>query len=393
VQAQIPIHFLEPSANLAREHFINSKLRKIDDRKYSEIETEEIKKQLKSIREVTLKDLKGNVKKLTGLLKERGINTFYANTASDAASHIQKILTQSNLNSVCINNSSVIKEVISKINDDIELIDTYHASYKEIDDLIHLNFWEVPQILEDQIWQSFDISKIKYKESLNYAALIGANSVSFSDGSIFFVQHFNNISSLISQSKETIIVVSLEKIVSDYEQAKFISKASGLFGLRSLLLGILSYDTDLEKVHIDELSDKFSKVSDSSLKKIHVIILDNGRSEIMEGEFSEFLQCINCRACGSVCPRSLLMQKGEYRTPRELVLLRFSEDLAKSVEEGLYNCSLCGSCELACPLSIPLPDFLQKIRNEVVNENLTPKKHMAIRENLKTMGNPYGRGD
>jgi hypothetical protein len=44
-------------------------------------------------------------------------------------------------------------------------------------------------------------------------------------------------------------------------------------------------------------------------------------------------------------------------------------------------------------LGIPLPDFLQNIRNEVVKENLTPKKHMTIGENVKTFGNPYGRGD
>ena len=45
-KAQIPIHFLEPSEKLAREHFISSKLRKFDDPKYQEIESEEIKKQL-----------------------------------------------------------------------------------------------------------------------------------------------------------------------------------------------------------------------------------------------------------------------------------------------------------------------------------------------------------
>lgn len=388
-----PIYFLEPSSNLTRKYFIQSKLKKFKDKDSLHIDTEEIKTQLKSMREEALVNIKENVKELTEILNGLGIEVFYANKAKDAASYIENALKQSNLNSVCINNSSVIKEIIPKINDDVELIDTYHASYKEIEDLIHLNFWETLKIPDDQIWQSFDISKIKYQEPLNFAALIGANSVSSSDGSFFFVQHFNNISSLISQSKETIIVASLEKIVRDYEQAKFISKASGLFGLRSLLLGILSYDTDMQKLHIDELSDKFSKVSDSQNKKIHVIILDNGRSSIMEGEFSEFLHCINCRACGSVCPRSLLMQKGEYRTPRELVLLRFSGGLAKSVEEGLYNCSLCGSCELACPLGIPLPDFLQKIRNEVVKENLTPKKHITIGENVKSFGNPYGRGD
>jgi L-lactate dehydrogenase complex protein LldF len=389
--AQIPIHFLEPSANLAREHFVNSKLKKLD-KMSPEIDSEEIKGQLKSIREDNQKNLKANLDKLKGLLSNMGISTFYANSAKDAVGYIQDILGKSNLTNVCINNSSVVKEILPELSQEISVFDTYHASSKEIEDAKHLNYWEIPKILDDHLWKSFDITKIKYKNPLEFASLIGANSVSTTDGNFFFVQHFNNISSLISQSKETIILVSLEKIVSDLSQAKFISRASGFFGLRSLLLGILSYDTPMNKVHINDLPEKFPE-SKSSGNNIHVIILDNGRSEIMEGEYSEFLHCINCRACGSVCPRSLLMQEGEYRTPRELVLLRFSGSLAKSVDEGLYNCSLCGSCELACPLGIPLPSFLQSIRNDVVKENLTPKKHNAISENVKTFGNPYGRGD
>ena len=100
-----------------------------------------------------------------------------------------------------------------------------------------------------------------------------------------------------------------------------------------------------------------------------------------------------CEAGAGLLLKVPLMEKGEYRTPRELVLLRFSKGLEKSVKEGLYNCSLCGSCELACPLKIPLPEYLQNIRNEVVREKLTPEKHVIIDENVKSVGNPYGRGD
>lgn len=392
-RTRIPIHFLEPSANLAREHFIYSKLRKLDDKDYQQIDSEEIKKQLKSIREETLKNLEANVKNLTSFLQGKEIDTYYAKTSSDAASYIQEVLEKANLKDVCINNSSVVKEIIGDLPKDIKVFDTYHASHKEIEDAKHLDFWEIPKISGDHIWKSFDIFKIKYKKPLEFASLIGANSVSSNDGSFFFVQHFKNISSLISQSKETILVVSLEKIVKDYEQAKYISRASGMFGLPSLLLGILTYDTDFQKVHVDELAQKFSEATASLKKNIHVIILDNGRSDLAAGEFSEFLHCINCRACGSVCPRSLLMKEGEYRTPRELVLLRFSGSLSKTVDEGLYNCSLCGSCELACPLSIPLPEYLLKIREDVVQEGLAPKKHMTIGENVKKFGNPYGKGD
>jgi L-lactate utilization protein LutB len=388
--ARISMYLLEPSANLAREHFISSKLRKIDNKDYWKIEAEDIKKQLKTVREESLKNLKENVKALTSNLQGIGIDTFYAQSSSDAASSIRKVLSKVDLKDVCINNSTVVKEIIHDLPEEITVFDTYSASHKDIEDDKHLELWEIPNIPDDHLWKSLDISKVRYKEPLDFASLIGVNSVSTS-GDFYFVQHFNNISGLISQSRETILVVSLEKIVADSAQAKLISRASGLFGLKSLILGILSRDTPMNKVHVDELSEKFSRAS--SGRNINIVILDNGRSDMIDGGFSEFMHCINCRACGSVCPRSLFLEEGEYRTPRELVLLRFSGSLAQTVEEGLYNCSLCGSCEKACPLGIPLPDFLQSIRNEVVKENLAPKKHMTIGENVRNFGNPYGRGD
>src|SRR5206468_3587637 len=36
--------------------------------------------------------------------------------------------------------------------------------------------------------------------------------------------------------------------------------------------------------------------------EVHVVVLDNGRSEILQGEFRSILQCIRCGACQNVCP-------------------------------------------------------------------------------------------
>ncbi len=155
----------------------------------------------------------------------------------------------------------------------------------------------------------------------------------------------------------------------------------------------MSNETKYRQILTDRIAEEFEKVEKLNLDDIHVILLDNGRKEILGGEFKEFLHCINCRACGAVCPRSLFGEGEEYRTPRELVLLRFTGGLKETVDEGLYNCSLCGGCKIACPLSIPLPDFLQRIRQEIVEDELVPEKHLMLGENIKNFGNPYGKGD
>ena len=37
-------------------------------------------------------------------------------------------------------------------------------------------------------------------------------------------------------------------------------------------------------------------------EELHIVLLDNGRTEILSGEFREILKCIRCSACLNVCP-------------------------------------------------------------------------------------------
>jgi len=389
----LPIHFLEPTSDLTREHFIQVKIKDLEEVKYQQIEEEEIKKKLKSIREENMANLPENIKNFQNLLKKKGIKLFYAKTAKDAVKYIENILRESKLNTICINNSSVIQETISEMGGDVDIVDTYNANYKETQGAIPLKYWELSVPSESQIWNSFEVSGLRYKDAYNFLALLGVNAASSKDGSLFFVQHFTNIKSLIEKAKKTIFVISLEKIVKDFEQGIFISKAAGLFGVKSILLGIMSNKTKYRQISTDQITDEFEKIEKLDVENTHIILLDNGRKDLSGGEFKEFLQCINCKACGVVCPRSLYGVEEEQRTPRELVLLRFTEGLKETVDEGLYDCTLCGSCKIACPLSIPLPDFLQRIRQEVVEDGLVPKKHLMLGENVKNLGNPYGKGD
>lgn len=389
----LPIHVIEPTSDLTRERFIHAKLKDLEDEKYDQIDLEEIKKRLKSIREENMANFSKNIKNFQNQLNKKGIKSFYAKTAKDAADYIEKILHESKLSSICINNSSVIRETISKIVGNFDILDTYNANYKEFGGAIPLKYWELSIPSESQIWNSFEVSSLRYKEAYDFLALLGVNAASSKEGSLFFVQHFTNIKNLIEKAKKTIFVISLEKIVKDFEQGILISKSSGLFGVKSILLGIMSSKTKYRRILTDRIAEEFEKVEKLNMDDIHVILLDNGRKNLLGGEFEEFLHCINCRACGAVCPRSFFGEGEEYRTPRELVLLRFTGGLKETVDEGLYNCSLCGGCKIACPLSIPLPDFLQRIRQEIVEDELVPEKHLMLGENIKNFGNPYGKGD
>ena len=115
-------------------------------------------------------------------------------------------------------------------------------------------------------------------------------------------------------------------------------------------------------------------------EEMHLIFLDNGRSELLGTEFEEALYCIRCGACLNVCP--VYRQTGghaygsTYSGPIGAVIT----PLLKGNEEARdlpHASSLCGACSEACPVGIPLHDLLLKLRNRQVDEGLASKPQRA----------------
>lgn len=97
----------------------------------------------------------------------------------------------------------------------------------------------------------------------------------------------------------------------------------------------------------------------------HVVLLDNGRSDMLGGKFREMLRCIRCGACLNHCP--IYGSIGGhaygwvYPGPMGSVLTPLMRGLPEAGD--LPNAStLCGRCEQVCPMSIPLPDMLRQLR-------------------------------
>ncbi|HEV1996708.1 MAG TPA: LutB/LldF family L-lactate oxidation iron-sulfur protein [Candidatus Dormibacteraeota bacterium] len=100
-------------------------------------------------------------------------------------------------------------------------------------------------------------------------------------------------------------------------------------------------------------------------EELHLVILDNGRSDILGTEFSEMLACIRCGACLNVCP--VYRQVGGhaygsvYPGPMGAVLTPLL-NRSEAAGEVAYASSLCGACHEACPVGIPLQDMLLGLR-------------------------------
>jgi L-lactate dehydrogenase complex protein LldF len=107
----------------------------------------------------------------------------------------------------------------------------------------------------------------------------------------------------------------------------------------------------------------------------HVVILDNGRSSMLGGEFQHMLRCIRCGACMNHCPVYQAVGGHAYGWvypgPMGAVL---TPSLIGVAEGGqLPNAStFCGRCEAVCPVRIPLPDMMRHWREREFERRLSP---------------------
>ena len=106
----------------------------------------------------------------------------------------------------------------------------------------------------------------------------------------------------------------------------------------------------------------------------HVILLDNGRSDLLAGPFRDVLRCIRCGACQSVCPVYGAIGGHAYGWvyggPIGAVLTPALTGLAGA--RHLPEASpLCGACEAVCPVRIPLPALLRRWREEAFDRRIS----------------------
>ena len=111
-------------------------------------------------------------------------------------------------------------------------------------------------------------------------------------------------------------------------------------------------------------------------EELHVVILDNGRSDLVGGRYKEMLACIRCGACLNVCP--VYRKTGGaaygpvYSGPMGAVLAPLLAGLEQAPALP-HASSLCGACTDACPVKIPLHELLLELRADLVESGVASR--------------------
>jgi L-lactate dehydrogenase complex protein LldF len=103
-------------------------------------------------------------------------------------------------------------------------------------------------------------------------------------------------------------------------------------------------------------------------QEVHLILLDNGRSQAYaDEELRVTLQCIRCGACMNHCPVYARIGGHAYGTtypgPIGAIISPHLLGLASTYPLAFAS-TLCGACSEVCPVKIPIPDILVRLRNE-----------------------------
>jgi L-lactate dehydrogenase complex protein LldF len=117
----------------------------------------------------------------------------------------------------------------------------------------------------------------------------------------------------------------------------------------------------------------------------YIVLVDGGRSAILQSEFAEMLRCIRCGACMNHCPVYQLVGGHAYGWvypgPMGAVLTPLLAGI-KAAPDLPHAATMCGACEVVCPVKIPLPDLMRKLRERQATkkENIRPiSERVAMR--------------
>ncbi len=119
-----------------------------------------------------------------------------------------------------------------------------------------------------------------------------------------------------------------------------------------------------------------------STHEINVILLDNGRSNLLPAPTRSLLRCIRCGACLNACPVFRHAGGGHaygsvYSGPIGSAITPLMRGVSNYSDLPKAS-SLCGSCHQVCPVNINLPQQLINLRQEAVTQQIPSRLESLI---------------
>lgn len=202
--------------------------------------------------------------------------------------------------------------------------------------------------------------------------ITGANFCVAETGSTVIVTNEGNGDLTQILPKVHIALTSIEKVVPNLEDL-------------SVFLRLLARSSTGQETSVYTTFSSGPRRADDidGPEQFHVVLLDNGRSDMLGGDFHEMLRCIKCAACMNHCPVYGAVGGHAYGWvyPGPMGAVLTPQFVGIEQARHLPNAStFCGRCEAVCPVRIPLPKLMRHWREREFEKHLQPK---AFRRGLR----------
>lgn len=343
--------------------------------------TERLRNLGEELRKRALNKLPELLEQLEKKCAENGIRVHWAETTQEANQAILAIIQQHKATKIVKGKSMVSEEM--HLNSflekhDIEILETdlgeyiiqladekpshiiipaIHKNKNQISRLFHEKIPDTPFTEDVEELNAIARKTLRQKFYEGEIGISGVNVAVAETGTLCLVENEGNGRMCTSLPPVHIAIMGLEKVVEKLEDVP---------PWLRLLTG--SATGQLITTYFNLISSPRLPGEKDGPHEIHLIILDNGRSEILsDPELRQTLQCIRCGTCLNHCPVYTRLGGHAYGFiypgPIGKILTPQIEGLEKAGELAFAS-SLCNACEEVCPVKIPIPDLLRRLRNE-----------------------------
>jgi len=347
------------------------------------VEGQRLRNQVRMMKEYTLRNLPDLLEQLERNLIANGAYVHWAKDGAEANRIITAIGEQNGVKKVVKSKSMATEEIhlnaaLEKVG--MEVVETDLGEYiiqlageapsHIVAPVMHKRIQEISQLFQEKLDMPPTLDpadmctaarQVLRKEFLSAdMGISGCNFAIAETGTLCIVTNEGNGRMTSSMPRVYVALMGIEKLVPSVEDAF----------LQYQLLCRSATGQNMS-VYMSMTSGPRGDDHPDGPEQFHVVLMDNGRLDMLAQGYGEALLCIRCGACLNTCPvyRQLSGHAygSTYSGPIGSVITPLLSGLTVG-KELPHASTLCGACRDACPVKIDLPRLLVDLRADLVEQ-------------------------
>jgi L-lactate dehydrogenase complex protein LldF len=343
------------------------------------------RRKAKNVKWKTIENLDKYLEQFEKNFTSRGGKVIWAETAQDALDAVLQICKEKNTKQVVKAKSMVTEEIhlndfLAKHNIDsvetdlgeyIQQLDgeapyhivtpAMHKSKEDVAKLFHEKLGVPPNLTPTELTQ-IARKNLRAKYTTSEVGVTGGNFLLADVGAVCVSENEGNGRLSTAFPKTQIAIVGIEKMIPSINDLPLFWPLLATYGTGQ---NVTVYNTIFTGGRQQGEND--------GPEEMYVILLDNGRTNLLRKEVRESMYCIRCGSCLNACPVYKNIgghaYGATYSGPIGSVITPHLKGMSE-FKHLSYASSLCGNCTEVCPVKINIHEMLLENRHIATTENL-----------------------